>query len=173
LRRTTIAKALAEGVDLSVFGADWEGIIPADWVRAANLPNAELPQYYASAGVVINDHWQRMAEDGFVSNRIFDVLACAAPLVTDRVAGMPPEVAAGCTFVEADGNLGDALARATAAAEAEGGAEARRLRAEQIRTLHSFDARVVRLLEILDSLPEGLPAGLNPDGLNPDGLDPA
>lgn len=162
VRRSTIAKALAEGVDLSVFGTGWEGIIPADWLKAANLPNTELPQYYASAGVVINDHWPRMAEDGFVSNRIFDALACAAPLITDRVAGMPPEVAAGCTFVEADGNLGDALARATAAADADGEAVARRQRAEQIRTLHSFDARVARLLEILDSLPDGLPGGLDP-----------
>jgi spore maturation protein CgeB len=43
---------------------------------------------YASAKVVLNDHWPDMARMGFVSNRIFDVLGAGGVVVSDPVPGM-------------------------------------------------------------------------------------
>ena len=33
--------------------------------------------------ILLNDHWDTMRAWGFVSNRLFDALACAAPVVSD------------------------------------------------------------------------------------------
>jgi spore maturation protein CgeB len=49
------------------------------------VPNEELPAVYRSAGVVLNDHWETMRADGFVSNRLFDVLACGTPVISDHL----------------------------------------------------------------------------------------
>ena len=40
---------------------------------------------YASAAVVLNDHWDDMRELGIVSNRIFDALACGAVVISDHL----------------------------------------------------------------------------------------
>ena len=53
-----------------------------------HVPNAELAPLYASAGVVLNDHWPDMRRAGFVSNRVFDAVACGARVVTDDLAGI-------------------------------------------------------------------------------------
>jgi spore maturation protein CgeB len=37
---------------------------------------------------VLNDHWPDMAAGGFVSNRVFDVLAAGGVVVTDPVVGL-------------------------------------------------------------------------------------
>ena len=44
---------------------------------------------YSSVGVLLNDHWQSMHEWGFVSNRLFDALACETPVISDDL----PEIA--------------------------------------------------------------------------------
>ena len=56
-------------------------------VASRQVPNAELGRLYASAGVVLNDHWADMRRDGFVSNRLFDAAACGARVLSDDVAG--------------------------------------------------------------------------------------
>ena len=52
------------------------------------MANEDLGALYASAGVVLNDHWDDMRRDGFLANRLFDVTACAARLVTDEIDGL-------------------------------------------------------------------------------------
>ena len=34
---------------------------------------------------MLNDHWDTMRAHGFVSNRIFDVLACGTPVISDHM----------------------------------------------------------------------------------------
>ena len=53
------------------------------------MPNEDLPAVYSSVGVLLNDHWQTMHEWGFVSNRLFDALACGTPVISDDL----PEIA--------------------------------------------------------------------------------
>ena len=74
--------------DLAIYGGDWDGLIDTSLVVAEHVPNDELRKVYSSASIVLNDHWDDMRERGFISNRIYDALACGAVVVSDDVAGL-------------------------------------------------------------------------------------
>ncbi|ATN33161.1 hypothetical protein ACO34A_05010 [Rhizobium sp. ACO-34A] len=76
VKRTAVAEAIEQDVTLDIFGEMWDGIAPMDWVKGEQIDNVDLPGFYSSAEVVVNDHWDAMKKQGFISNRIFDVLAC-------------------------------------------------------------------------------------------------
>ena len=41
---------------------------------------------------MLNDHHQAMLDYGYLNNRVFDVLACGVPVITDGAPGCPPEL---------------------------------------------------------------------------------
>lgn len=86
--RQIVSDALAAGVDLSVYGNLWEGRLPAGVLRGKFIDNHELVDSYASARVVLNDHWDDMARHGFPNNRLFDAVASGACVVSDYVEGI-------------------------------------------------------------------------------------
>jgi len=63
-------------------------LIPDHLWAGEFLPHAQLPLAYASARVVLNDHWRDMAEQGFLSNRLFDAVAAGAAVVSDGATGL-------------------------------------------------------------------------------------
>jgi GT2 family glycosyltransferase/spore maturation protein CgeB len=73
---------------LAIWGANWDGLIDTSHVIAENVPNDELRHVYSSAGIVLNDHWDDMREHGYISNRIYDALACGAFVISDEVPGL-------------------------------------------------------------------------------------
>ncbi|OII38477.1 hypothetical protein BIU98_13635 [Curtobacterium sp. MMLR14_010] len=86
--RPVVRDAFDAGVDLAVWGEGWESLLPDGVHRGVFVPNDQLPALYRSARVVLNDHWDDMARDGFVSNRLFDAAASGALVVTDPVPGV-------------------------------------------------------------------------------------
>ncbi|MBI4645377.1 MAG: glycosyltransferase [Bacteroidia bacterium] len=74
--------------NLSVYGTNWKGLIPDKYIKGEHIKNNELNKYYAGASVLLNDHWDSMRENGFISNRIFDGLACGAIILSDSVKGL-------------------------------------------------------------------------------------
>lgn len=86
--RAIVRDAIAAGVPLGVYGVGWSEYIDARFIRGEFLPNAEVPAAYASAGVVLNDHWPQMAAEGFLSNRLFDAVAAGARVISDEAAGL-------------------------------------------------------------------------------------
>lgn len=88
VHRKALQDLLPTDYNLSVYGKNWEGIIPSKYLKADHIPNGNLYKYYGSADILLNDHWGDMREKGFISNRIFDGLACGAVIVTDRVEAM-------------------------------------------------------------------------------------
>ncbi len=74
--------------DLAIYGANWEGLIDTKYVVAEHIPNDELRKVYSSAKIVLCDHWDDMREHGFISNRIYDALACGAVVISDDVRGL-------------------------------------------------------------------------------------
>lgn len=86
--RKVLKDLLPTDYDLAVYGKNWKKIIPGKYIKAEHLPNDELYRYYGSANILLNDHWQDMRERGFISNRIFDGLACGAFIITDKVVEM-------------------------------------------------------------------------------------
>jgi hypothetical protein len=81
--RPAVAMALAAGIRPAIYGGGWDGLVDPALVVADHVDNDRLPVVYSSAGVVLNDHWGTMRAWGFVSNRLFDVLACGTPIVSD------------------------------------------------------------------------------------------
>jgi spore maturation protein CgeB len=83
--RSAVADAIAVGLRPAIYGSGWETFVDPELVVRSYVPNEELPVVYSSAGVLLNDHWQSMHEWGFVSNRLFDALACETPVISDAM----------------------------------------------------------------------------------------
>ena len=84
-----------------------------------------------------------MRAEGFVSNRVFDVLAVGGRLLTDPVAGLAETVGAEVPTWRTPDDL-RRLARPPY--DAWPGVQERRALAERIVAEHSFDARAATLL---------------------------
>ncbi|MFG6476105.1 glycosyltransferase [Microbacterium sp. P06] len=88
ISRPSVVEPLRAGIPVSVYGPDWTGWIPAQAVVARSVPNDRLSAMYESADAVLNDHWPAMQRAGFISNRLFDVVAAGGRAISDRVVGM-------------------------------------------------------------------------------------
>ncbi|MEM6310143.1 MAG: glycosyltransferase [Pseudomonadota bacterium] len=137
--RGMVRWAIDAEVDLSIFGRKWHWVPDGNW-RARNVPNEELGALYRSAGVVLNDHHHSMrGHAAYVNNRVYDVLACATPLVSDPVDGLPDGFEEFIYFADDPTSLAEAIDLALREDEA------KRLRrfefARHVQAEHSFDAR--------------------------------
>lgn len=142
--RKVVADALAAGVELGVYGRNWEDRLPEGVLLGTSVDNRELVHRYSSAGVVLNDHWEDMGRLGFVNNRLFDAVASGACVVSDHVEGVD-ELFKGAVktyrTVEELARLCSDEGRASFPS-----AEARREIAELVRRDHSFARRAEQLL---------------------------
>lgn len=77
-----------KGIDLGIYGGDWEQFIPKKYINGNYIPNVELHKVYSSSKILLNDHWEDMAKLGFISNRIFDGFASNTFLLSDYVTGI-------------------------------------------------------------------------------------
>ena len=148
--RPIVRDALACGVDVSVHGVGWEAYLPAERIRGAFLPNDRLPAAYASAGVVLNDHWPDMAHEGFLSNRLFDAVASGARVVSDPATGLAEVFGDAVRVATTPEEL---CALLTGDREAVLPSRADRLAAAgRIARDHSFQERARRLIEQVERL---------------------
>lgn len=147
--RTMVRWCIQRNLPLELYGGGWEGIVAAEFVRAQNIANDELPRYYASHQVLLNDHWDSMRDHGFLSNRLFDGSATGTPIVTDRVAGLAE------VFGDTIASAGDIDEFAALVEDClthpriwlDRAAEARRI----VLGAHTFDHRAAQLCEIIDA----------------------
>lgn len=86
--RRVIRDAIAVNAPLTIIGSGWEGLVPPECILQNSVPHRELPRLYSSARVVLNDHWESMAERGFLSNRLFECVAAGAYVISDDVEGI-------------------------------------------------------------------------------------
>jgi GT2 family glycosyltransferase/spore maturation protein CgeB len=86
--RPIVRDLLPTDHDFAIWGANWEGLIDTRYVVAEHIPNDQLRHVYSSARIVLCDHWDDMRERGYISNRIFDALACGAFVISDEVCGL-------------------------------------------------------------------------------------
>jgi hypothetical protein len=151
--RPIVRDAVQAGLDLSLYGDGWEQFGLAKYIRAEFMPNDDVGPAYASAEIVLNDHWADMAAEGFVSNRIFDAVACGARVVSDPVDGLE-ELFAG--MVQVYHSVPD-LARLCGpqGQVAFPDEETRLTIAKRVGAEHSFDARARQLLDTALALRDG------------------
>jgi hypothetical protein len=130
------------GVALELIGDGWDrlGIKAA----ATSIANRALPHRYRRSLAVLNDHHQAMADYGYLNNRVFDVLACAVPVITDVAPGCPAELMAAVVCHSVGTEPTATLERAVAVRE-----QSALLSqvARQVREHHSFQARARQLVE--------------------------
>lgn len=142
--RSAVADALAAGLRPAIYGSGWAQLVDPDLVVADHVPNEDLPTVYCSAGVVLSDHWDTMRAWGFVSNRLFDVLACGVPVISDDLPELDEIFDGTVPAYRSSEHL-----RELVEADLADPAQARR-RAERGRALvlagHTFDHRAAELL---------------------------
>lgn len=145
IARPSIIEPIRAGVPVSVYGPDWSGWISGEAIKGTGVPNAELPGMYESAGAVLNDHWPAMRRAGFISNRLYDVVAAGGRAISDSVDGIA-EVFGGAVRTYDD--IPELLRLVTADLDdLFPPDEELALIAERIRREHSFDARARTLLD--------------------------
>jgi len=145
VERPIVAAFSRAGVPIDLIGDGWESLgLEAE---APSLANDALPVRYGEALAVLNDHHGAMAAYGYLNNRLFDVLACGVPVITDVAPGCPPELEAGVIRCSPGYDPLEALAKA------------RHLRRDDhtlaavagaTREFHSFAARAEKLLRALE-----------------------
>ena len=81
--RPSVAAALDASIVPSIYGLRWQGLVPEGSWQGPYVPNDELAAVYTAAGVVLNDHWDDMREEGLLSNRLFDLVASDARVISD------------------------------------------------------------------------------------------
>ncbi|WP_026876265.1 glycosyltransferase [Jiangella gansuensis] len=148
--RASVGAALEAGIVPSVYGVRWRGLLPEGSWQGEYVPNEELPALYAGAGVVLNDHWDDMKTEGLMSNRLFDLAACGARVVSDEVPGLTDVFGDVVLTFSTPEEL--AAAVATQLAETPERAAAREKLSELVRREHSFDARAEELVETVRKL---------------------
>ena len=99
-RRPMVDAAAASGRDLAVYGGGWtDDLMDRRHHRGDWIPNEAVAAFYSAAEIVLADHYDDMRDLGFISNRLYDALACAAFVLSDDVAGLEDEFdggAVGC-----------------------------------------------------------------------------
>ncbi|MFO8236945.1 MAG: glycosyltransferase [Prochlorococcaceae cyanobacterium] len=145
VERPVVAAFSQADAPLELIGEGWEAV--GLMAVARSIANEALPGRYRRALAVLNDHHGAMAAYGYLNNRVFDVLACGVPVITDVAPGCPPELEAGVIRHHPGSDALDSLDRA------------RELRADRQRmaavaaavaSRHSFEDRAAVLLELLE-----------------------
>lgn len=144
VERRVPKEALKFNIPLTIFGKDWAELAPAQWVHGEKIANRDLALAYSNANVVLNDHWEDMQKYGFISNRIFDALACERPVVSDEVEGIPADIGEAVIFFNEETRFDLAVEKARELATHR--PEILREASEAVRTTHSFDARAEQIL---------------------------
>ncbi len=148
--------------DLAIYGTNWRpDLVDPARVRGTWIPNEDVHRAYGSAAIVLNDHWPDMRDEGFLSNRLYDVLASGGFVLSDDVPGIEAEFDGGvATWTEPDELLAN-VDRYLRDAETRRAMAARGRAAVLAR--HTMRHRVDTLLAETGSLLERRPKTIEPD----------
>ena len=139
--------ALSVGLRPAIYGGGWREFVDPDLIVAEFIANEDLPALYSSVGVLLNDHWDTMRTWGFVSNRIFDALACGTPIVSDHLDEIDQLFDGAVSTYRTPDDLRDAV---DLALDEPGEARRRADRGRQaVLAAHTFDHRAVELARAL------------------------
>lgn len=145
--RPVILDAVLVGAEVEIFGHGWADYVEKRYIHADRMDFEAVPAAYRGARRILNDHWDDMRINGFVSNRLFDAVASGACVVTDKVAGIDQLFGPMVQTYETLDELAEILAE-----DRYWPNQSCRLKiAHQVLIEHSFDARAAVLLG--DALP--------------------
>ena len=143
--------------ELAIYGQAWDehGLDPR-YHLGRHIPNEELRRYYSSASIVLNDTWEDMRAAGFISNRIYDALACGAFVLSDDVTGLAEEFDGGVAIYRDAAGLRSAVERYL------DDPDGRRAIADRGRAAvlerHTFEQRAATIVAAIEPRLDALPA---------------
>ena len=85
--RRIVKDLLPTDKNFGLYGGLWDQFIDKKYIKGRHIKNTELHKAYSSCKILLNDHWEDMAEKGFISNRLFDGFAAGAFIISDEVKG--------------------------------------------------------------------------------------
>lgn len=134
--RDSVRWAVEKNLDIDVYGNGWEPFLKDNRLKGRLIPNEVLAEAYAASKYVLCDHWEDMKRLGYVSNRVFDVLAVGGKILVDDVRGLAELIPSGYeVFDNAD------TYRKLVSASVRVDLDERRALAEWIAEKHSFAVR--------------------------------
>ena len=86
--RDSVKLAIKNNLNVRVIGKGWENFVPKELILDQLVPNKELPNFYNLGRVVLCDHWEDMKNNGFISNRIYDLIFLNKVILCDSVLGI-------------------------------------------------------------------------------------
>lgn len=147
IARPSVVVPLRAGIPVKVYGPDWRTYIPASAIIAPTIPNESLPHRYATASIVLNDHWPAMRLEGFMAMRPFDVIAAGGRVVSEDVDGLAAIFEGAVVTYSEEQELVEILTRDPS--EIFPDEETLAKISEKIRRDHSFDARVGEIMSVM------------------------
>lgn len=153
--RRAVKWAIEQGLDPWVAGQGWEALLPPGSVVNPSVANRDLPDVFNRAMVVLADHWDDMRDRGYVSNRVFDVLAAGSLVVSDRVQGIADLIPTVPTYDSAE-ELGKVVRYWLDGARLVARREVIESCQEIIERNHTFDSRVDQLVLALKAHVPGI-----------------
>ena len=148
--RKIIRDCLTAGISPAIYGKDWDRFVSRELIAGEFIENTQIAAQYRSAGVVLNDHWPDMANEGFYSNRLFDAVASGARVISDQVVGLEQLFAGGVMTYSSPTDLAKLCSN-----ESRGlwGTQQEIVeRASRIGEQHSFDQRAKELVQAVQNL---------------------
>lgn len=151
--REIVLDCIRKGIEVAVYGEGWQGLVPSYMIRAEHVENTELCRIYKAAKATLNDHWPAMRDQGFLSNRAFDVVASCGRLISDEVHGVPESI---LTHMAIEFDMDSLLSADQDLGVSDGDVVAGRIAAaEYVLAHHTFDARAARLVDDVSNLLKG------------------
>ena len=146
--------------DLAIYGSNWTPeLVDPRFVKGDVVGSADLARYYGAADIVLNDHWDDMLAEGFISNRIYDALASGAFVISDACLGIDVEFDGAVPTYRTRAELEELIARYL-----EDPDERRRLAArgrDIVLDRHTFGHRAQTLSAVAEPLALARRAGLD------------
>ena len=147
--RKIVEDLLPTNFNFCLYGPRWDGHIPVSFHKGEVIPNNALPQYYHYSAITLNDTRPEMRMHGFVSNRIFDILAAGGFAISDYMDEITDIF--GDTVVMYNGTHDDLTSKITFYLEND---EIRRHKISKGRQLvlknHTFRNRVDQFLKLIE-----------------------
>jgi len=148
--RPIVAMALEAKAKLRIFGRGWKNTIASGFLESSYIDNAKVGDLYRSSKIVLCDHLESMRKGGYVSNRIFDVLACGTPIISDDIQGLPDDIRGFVKTVSSSHEFAEAVAEI--GAESAQQKNKRQIMAKKMLDHHSFDQRADQISKTLIGL---------------------
>jgi spore maturation protein CgeB len=147
--RPIIRMALDAEHATKIWGRGWRGTQAEASLQHTRLDNLKLGDCYRGARIVLCDHMRSMREGGYVSNRIYDALACGAAVISDDIQGLPDAFEADVFRCQSTMDFVEAVREIE-----EESYETRAARLDRARKMHGQHSLFHRAAEIGDKLLE-------------------